>query len=111
MLKTTTLRRPEVEKDVELRLIKRCKEHGWYCRKFVSPGHRGVPDRIVGIKASGPRRAKVWFIELKKPGEGLRPLQKAEHDEMLEQGMDVIVLSSRDEVDVWCAQMAEAANA
>lgn len=77
-----TLRRPEVEKDVEGRLIKRCKEHGWYCAKFVSPARRGVPDRIVAIKASTARFAIVWFIELKAPNGVVSALQQSEHDEM-----------------------------
>lgn len=60
------------ERKLERKLVSYCKENGLYCRKFVSPGHRGVPDRIV----VGPRG--VLFIELKSPGQRPDLLQMRE---------------------------------
>lgn len=44
----------------------------WDCLylKFVSPGHAGVPDRMI-LTPSG----HVIFVELKQEGKKLRPLQ------------------------------------
>lgn len=44
---------------VENYLVNRCKANGFLCYKFVSPGHNGVPDRIV------IGNGRVLFIELK----------------------------------------------
>ena len=50
------------ERDVERYLIKECENRGWLCWKFVSPGRRGVPDRIV------IRTGAVAFVEVKRKG-------------------------------------------
>lgn len=44
----------------------------WGCQylKFVSPGHAGVPDRMI-LTPGG----HVVFVELKQEGKKLRPLQ------------------------------------
>jgi hypothetical protein len=42
----------------------------WWALKFAPPGRRGWPDRIL----LGPG-AIVFFIEFKRPGEDLEPLQ------------------------------------
>lgn len=60
------------ERDIEKHLVKRCKELRIWQRKFVSPGHRGVPDRILLYEG------EVLFLELKAPGKHLRPLQQRE---------------------------------
>lgn len=61
-----------LEKDLEKKLIKKVEAKGCLTYKFESPGHRGVPDRIV-ISPSGI----VYFVELKKPKTGrLSALQK-----------------------------------
>lgn len=59
------------ERKLERRLVSFCKDHGLYCRKWVSPGVRGVPDRIIIGR-------KILFIELKSPGKTLDPLQARE---------------------------------
>lgn len=50
------------EKLFERKLVKYCKERGILCYKFVSPGCRGVPDRLL------IRDGKVLFLELKSEG-------------------------------------------
>ena len=65
MLKTTTLRHLEIEKD-DGQLIKRCKQHGWYCRKFRAPGNNGVSDRNGGTKRRNVSKAEPCFLELKR---------------------------------------------
>lgn len=49
------------EKQIETKGRKWAVDHGWYCRKFTSPAHRSVPDRLFlkdGITV---------YIEFKKP--------------------------------------------
>lgn len=60
-----------LEKDVEKKLKVRLEKSGCLVLKFVSPGNAGVPDRLI-ITPSG----RMCFVELKRPGGKLRPLQK-----------------------------------
>lgn len=61
-----------LEKDVEKYLRKMVRQAGGECLKWVSPGTVGVPDRIV-IFPDG----KIIFVELKRPGEKPRSVQRA----------------------------------
>lgn len=58
------------EKYIERKLVEAVKKAGGLAPKFVSPGLNGVPDRIV-LLPSG----RMAFVELKSPGEMMRPLQ------------------------------------
>ncbi len=87
------------ESEVERYFVRRVKEAGGLQRKFVSPGHRGVPDRIV------VHRGSVYFVEMKAPGEDLRDDQSREHDKLREVGAEVHTLSSKNQVDYFIAWM------
>jgi len=58
------------EKEIEAKLKKEVEKVGGLALKFISPGVAGVPDRIVLL----PYKV-IAFVELKAPGEQLRPLQ------------------------------------
>lgn len=58
------------EKEIEKRLIEEVKKLNGLCLKLNSQSANGIPDRLVLL----PGR-KVYFVEMKSPGEGLRPLQ------------------------------------
>lgn len=58
------------EKYIEQKLVKAVKELGGIAPKFVSPGLDGVPDRIVLLPMG-----RMAFVELKAPGNKMRPLQ------------------------------------
>jgi len=60
------------ESTIENYLVRRCKELGVLCYKFVSPSHRGVPDRLLIFP-----KGLVAFIELKAPGKSPTALQIA----------------------------------
>ena len=60
------------ESTIESYLVRRCKELGVLCYKFVSPSHRGVPDRVLIFP-----KGLVTFIELKAPGKSPTALQLA----------------------------------
>lgn len=59
------------EKQIESKLRKAVKAKGGLCIKFISPSLTGIPDRLVLLP-----KGKVAFIELKAPGEKLRPIQE-----------------------------------
>lgn len=81
------------EREIEAYFVRRVKEVGGLQRKFVSPGHRGVPDRIVA------KDSRIYLVELKAPGSWLRPDQEREHSEWHEVGVATFVISSKDMVD------------
>lgn len=51
------------EKQIEGYLVDRVKRLGGTAYKFVSPGHDGVPDRLVCMPGG-----HISFVELKAPG-------------------------------------------
>ena len=58
------------ESTIEQYLVRRCKELKVLCYKFVSPSHRGVPDRVLIFP-----HGLVTFCELKAPGKSPTALQ------------------------------------
>ena len=68
------------ESSIEKALVAYAKTFGIYTRKFSSPSHRGVPDRIFVCDGN------VLFLELKVPGNKPSPLQAAELDTLNKQG-------------------------
>lgn len=84
-----------LERDIEKRLNKKIKNLGGVSLKFVSPGATGVPDRIVIIAG------KLYFVELKRPGEKPRPLQRKVFKDFGKRGFPVYVLSNYTEVDAF----------
>jgi hypothetical protein len=84
-----------LEKDIEKHLNKRVAEAGGICLKFTS-SIGGIPDRIIVFKGH------VYFIELKRDEGILKPLQRAIHEKMRENGAQVFVLWNKGDVD-WFA--------
>lgn len=52
-----------LEKSIENVLRKAVKAEGGLCLKWVCPGHRGVPDRMILFPGG-----IIAFVELKRPG-------------------------------------------
>ncbi len=84
-----------LERDVEVYFRKAVEAVGGVAFKFVSPSHRGVSDRIVCLPG------QTWFVELKRPGGRLMPLQRTFAEEMKRLGQLYACLSSKEEVDQW----------
>lgn len=83
------------EKEIEREACKFAKRHGWWVAKFVSPGLRGVPDRIY------IRDGNVIFVEYKRPGEVPDEQQKLRHKELREHGVSVFVVDNlKDAYDI-----------
>ena len=85
-----------LERAVEAYFRKVVSAAGGVAMKFVSPSHRGVSDRICCFPDG-----QTWFVELKRPGGRLSPLQKVFAAEMERLGQNYTVLSSKMEIDTW----------
>lgn len=81
------------ERDVERYLIKECEKRGWLCWKFVSPGRRGVPDRIV------IRPGSAAFVEVKRKGGRVSPLQIRRIEELIRLLIPARVVETKGEID------------
>ena len=80
------------ESTIEARLRKAVERAGGRCLKWVCPGHTGVPDRII-IMPGG----RVYFAELKAPGEKERARQEYVQQRLRKLGCTVF--SSVDSVE------------
>jgi hypothetical protein len=85
---------PESEKDTEKYLVAQIEALGGLCRKYVSPGVKGVPDRLCLIPSG-----KVIFVELKSEGEKITPMQEREFKRLNILGFTVYTCSTKAEVD------------
>lgn len=83
------------ESDIETYLRKKVEASGGKCWKWVSPGRRGVPDRIVLMPGN-----VVAFVETKSPGKTERPDQKRVQKILRDLGCLVFSsVNSKDKVD------------
>jgi len=85
-----------LERDVEAYFRKAVAARGGVAFKFVSPSHRGVSDRIVCFPDGS-----TWFVELKRPGGRLSPLQHVFAALMGRMRQNYTVLSTTEEIDRW----------
>lgn len=83
------------ERTIEKFLKDQVKKHGGISFKWVSPGCRGVPDRIVFFQGA------VFFVELKAPGGRLSAQQKACHKKLEAMGFEPVVLNTKEKVKLW----------
>jgi hypothetical protein len=68
-------------------------------RKYKT--RRNDPDRLVMLPGG-----RVYFVELKRPGEEARDGQAREHKRLRDMGFDVAVLDTKEAVDAWIADKA-----
>ena len=85
-----------LEKQIEAALIRRVKELGGTCEKFVSPGRRSVPDRLVTLPGG-----RIVFVEVKAPGKGPTEMQGRDHWRRRKLGCEVVVINSLEDVDAF----------
>lgn len=90
-----------LEKEVEKKLTQGIKKLGGRAYKWVSPGNRGVPDRIVVLPGG-----RIIFIELKKDTGELTGLQKIQSRVLSQLGCDVRALYGEDMVRAFLEEMA-----
>lgn len=94
------------ESQIETYLRERVEAVGGLCYKFVSPGRKNVPDRIVLIGSDmGLTPTKTVFVELKAPGKKPTPGQLREHERLRERGFRVEVIDTKEGVDAFMASL------
>ncbi|MCL6479640.1 MAG: VRR-NUC domain-containing protein [Peptococcaceae bacterium] len=82
------------EVNIEKYLKDQVEKRGGKALKFISPGMRGVPDRIVLLPG-----AQAVFVELKAPDEKLEPLQIKRVAELEDLDFKVYCLDTIQKVD------------
>ena len=82
------------ESSIERKLVQVVRQHGGLALKLTSPNIAGVPDRLVLLPGG-----RVVFVELKAPGQKLRPLQQKRKAQLDALGFQVAVIDSREEID------------
>lgn len=75
-----------LEKDIERYARERCKRYKGVCLKFVSPGHSGVPDRLMSNDKSGP-----FLVELKRRNRKVDAHQMQTVRELVDAGIRVYI--------------------
>lgn len=84
----------KLEKDIEAKLRRLVEQHGGKCLKWVCPGWRGVPDRIVLLPGG-----RIHFVETKRPKGGtLDPLQIKWQKWLTKLGFDCWVVWNEDDL-------------
>ncbi len=92
----------ESERDIEKRLVTGVRRCGGVAFKFVSPGHVGVPDRLVALPGG-----RVVFVELKTEKGRLVRRQVAQIRRLTALGFDVRVLFGKDDVDAFLEEVMQ----
>ena len=85
-----------LERDIEKALVRRVNALGGLCDKFVSPGKRSCPDRIVTLPGG-----VIIFVELKATGKKPTKLQARDHERRRALGCDVRVINNLEAVNVF----------
>jgi hypothetical protein len=85
-----------LERDIEKYFVKCVQAVGGKAYKFVSPSNRGVSDRVVCF-ADG----STHFVELKRHGGKLSPLQQIFASDMRALNQNYACLWSKEDVDKW----------
>jgi len=84
------------ESDLERKLKVNVEAAGGQCHKWVSPGKRGVPDRICLFP-----EGRLAFVEMKAPGKKLRPLQRKRKKELELLGFNVFAIDSTEGIQAF----------
>ncbi len=89
------------ESEIEKYLVDQVRCMGGLALKFVSPGHSGVPDRIIILPGG-----VVGFLELKAPGERPRKEQSLWIKRLQEKGCPAGWADTRERVDAFLPLLA-----
>ena len=81
------------EARIEKRLVSETEKIGGKAYKFISPGMSGAPDRIVLMPGG-----RMYFVELKAPGERPRPLQVYRMKELEKLGFETRCIDTIEKV-------------
>lgn len=85
------------ESTIERRLVREVEKRCGAALKFVSPGNRGVPDRLILLPGG-----KVCFAEIKAPGKKMTAIQEYQAERLRKLGHTVYRV---DNVDKFLAEV------
>lgn len=88
------------ENFIERKLVEAVKKKGGLAPKFVSPGINGMPDRILLFPGE-----RIAFVELKAPGEKMRPLQVKRKRQLEKLGFLVYCIDGVEQIEDVLKQM------
>src|SRR5580700_2645874 len=97
------MRRTKTPREIEIEnyLRDRIESCAGLCMKFIDPGQRGAPDRLVVLPGQ-----PTFYVELKRPKQGkLSAHQERYHQRLRERGQGVWVLWSKEDVDAFIAEV------
>jgi len=83
-----------LEKNIERYLVEEVKKIKGRCIKMNSQSSNGLPDRLVLLPGGG-----IYFLECKRPGEKLRPLQQYWKKILENLGFKYYKINSLEDVD------------
>ena len=82
------------EKIVEGTLVKKVKNRNGLALKLSSPGLDGVPDRMVLFE-----HGRLGFVEMKAPGQKMRPLQEKRRRQLESLGFLVFCVDGVEQIE------------
>lgn len=85
--------KPVRERVVEKHFCAEVKKEGWKVKKLFPGDEAGWTDRVVAAEYG-----LVYWVELKRDGEGPSPIQKIRHRELRSLGHEVWILDSREQI-------------
>ncbi len=88
------------ETEIEKYLVKEIEKLKGWALKFISPGHKGMPDRLVILPGG-----RIIFVELKATGKKLRSLQEYRKEQLLKLDCSVWSLDSKNKVDSFIGRL------
>jgi hypothetical protein len=89
-----------LEKEIEKKFRMAVKTIGGMALKFISPGLAGVPDRLVLLP-----KGRIYFVELKRLGGKLRPLQVKRKRQLERLGFSVYCLGSEEGIELFLQEV------
>lgn len=94
------------ESEIEKKLIREVRRMGGLADKFVSPGNRGVADRIVILPGG-----QIYFVELKTEIGELSRIQKWQRKRYMGLGVNYRVLYGMADVEEFLSELSAIAKA
>ena len=83
------------ESPIERYFVKLVEKHKGKAYKWVSPGNKGVPDRLVFLCGM------TFLVELKATNGRLSAIQKVQHKKLTALGFTPVVISSTQQAKLW----------
>lgn len=91
---------PELEAKIQAKIIKQLEEDGWIVLKSIANNKSGYPD-LQCLK-----QGRCVFIEVKRPGGSLKPLQEFRHRQLRAHGFEVHVMNTANAVEILNSKQA-----